>query len=67
MNFLIINLDKAASYEMCFRIIAFCDGHNLAKGSRYNTFSFLGVGSHHGVRLTATSLTICEDRAVITI
>ena len=67
MNFFIIDLDKAASNQMCFRIVAFCYGHNLAESSGNYTLSFLCAGSHHGVCLTTTSLPIGEDGAVITI
>ena len=61
MNFFIVNLNKTASNQMSFRIIALCYCHYLAEGSWNDTFSFLSTRSHHSVCFSAASLPICKN------
>lgn len=67
MDLFVVNFNKTASYQMSFRIVAFCYRHDLAESSGNDTFSFLSARSHHSVSLSTSSLPICEDGAVIPI
>lgn len=67
MNFLVVDFDEAAAYEMRFRIIL-GDGDNLAECPGDNSFALLGlIAAHHGMCLTAACLSIGENGSVISI
>ncbi len=66
MNFLVVNLDKAASNQMFFISLGIRQSDNLMKGSGNDTFRLFAVSTaHHGMCLTATCLSICKNGAVI--
>lgn len=68
MNFLIVDFDKTATDEMSFRHIIFCDCNYLTKSSWDDTFQLLMVrNTHHGMCLTTTCLSVCENRSIIPI
>lgn len=67
MNFFIVNFDKAASNEMCFRCVIFSYCYYLTECPRNDSFGLLALSSHHGVRFAAACLPIRKNGAIIAI
>ena len=66
MDLLIINFNETATDEMSFSRIIICYGYDLLECSRYDTFGLLTlIASHHGMCFSTTSLSICEDCAIV--
>ncbi len=66
MNFLIVNLDKAASNQMFFIGLGIRQSDNLMEGSGNDTFGLFAFRTaHHGMCLTTACLSICKNGAVI--
>ena len=68
MNFLIVDFYKTATDKMCFRYVIFSDSDDLTESSGNDTFQLFVIrNTHHGMRLTTTSLSICENSSIIPI
>ncbi len=68
MNFLIIDLNEAAAYEMMFARFIFGDGNNLAECSWNNALCFITIIiSHHGVSFATACLSVGKYGPVISI
>ena len=66
MNFLVVNLDKAASNQMFFIGLGISKSDNLMECSGNDTFGLFAFRTaHHGMRLTTACLSICKNGAVI--
>lgn len=67
MDFFVVDFDEAASYKMRFGSIIFCDSDDLAECSGYYAAGLFCISSHHCVGLTATCLSIRENRAIVAV
>jgi len=68
MYFFIVYLYETASNKMGFTYLIFCNSYNLWESSGNDSFALLAfIGSHHGVCLTTTCLTICKDSSIIAV
>lgn len=68
MYFFVVDFNKAASNEMCLWSIIFSYGYYLTKSPWDDAAWLLALSStHHGVSLTASSLTVCKNGAIVPI
>lgn len=66
MNFLVVNLDKAASDQMFFIGLGISKSDNLMEGSGNDAFGLFAFRTaHHSMCLTTARLSICKNGAVI--
>lgn len=66
MDFLVVDLDKTAPYQVFFIGLRIGQSDNLMKSSGNDTFGLLTfITAHHGMRLTTSGLSICKNGAVI--
>jgi len=68
MNFLIVDFYKTATDEVCFRYVVFSYSNDLTESPWNDTFQLFVIrNTHHGMRLSTTSLSICENSSIIPI
>ena len=68
MNFFVVNFYKTATNQVCFTGFIFCNCYDLTECSWNDSFQLLIVrNAHHCVSFAASSLTVCENGAVVSI
>lgn len=66
VNLFVVNFNETATDKMSFGRIVVCNCYNLLECSRNDTSRFLSVViAHHRMSLTASSLSVCKDGAVV--
>ena len=66
VDFLVVDFNETATDEMSFGRIVVCYGNNLLESSGDDSLGLLAlVASHHGMGLSASGLSVCEDGAIV--
>ena len=67
MDLFVVDLDEAATDQMGFGVVTFCDGHDLTEGPRDDSFSLLCARSHHCMSFAAAGLPVGEYGPIVTV
>lgn len=68
VDLLIVDLDEATADEVVLRCIVLGDGYDLTERTGNDALGLLGViSTHHGMRLAAARLSICEDSSIVSV